>query len=168
MGKVKVNVRDLKAFQKKLEQLSNEKERNEFMERCEKRLAADLIAKVIPRTPVGRYPAKTGMMGGTLRRGWTGGESEDPYVHAAKLPVNKIGGRYAIVVYNPTEYASYVEHGHRVVVPVKDKSEAGYHMEEKGHWEGHHMLENSENELKQEAPDIIQDMLDQWLKGLLS
>lgn len=166
MGKVKVNTRGLKQFQKNLEKLNSEKERDEFMQRCEKRLAADLIANVVYRTPVGVYPAESGLSGGTLRRGWTGGEEADPYVYAANMTVEKVGNMCAIVVYNPTEYASYVEHGHRqeagrFVPAIGKKLKAGF-------VEGVHMLENSENELKQKAPEIVQDMLDQWLKGLLS
>lgn len=155
----------MKAFQKKLEQI-NEKERDEFLQRCEKRLAADLIAKVVYRTPVGDYPPEIGLLGGTLRRGWTGGKEADPYVYAANLPVEKIGGRYAIVIYNPTEYASYVEHGHRqevgrFVPAIGKRLKSGF-------VEGYHMLENSENELRQEASGIVQDMLDQWMKDLIS
>ena len=42
-----------------------------------------------------------GYQGGTLRRGWTVGD------------IQRIEDNYQIEIINPTEYASYVEYGHR-------------------------------------------------------
>ena len=41
------------------------------------KLAARLLALVIPRTPVGQYPKGSGKKGGTLRRGWTAKTDEE-------------------------------------------------------------------------------------------
>lgn len=92
-----------------------------FCTEVSKELAARLLALVIPRTPVGRYPKSSGKKGGTLRRGWTSktqadaasrGGSNDAKAYAEALPVRKSGNAYTIEVINPVEYASYVEFGH--------------------------------------------------------
>lgn len=51
----------------KLERMDMDK----FCRDVSKELAARLLALVIPRTPVGKYPKGSGKKGGTLRRGWT-------------------------------------------------------------------------------------------------
>lgn len=53
-GGSKFDFQELKKLQKQLEKL--EKEQNVFCEECARYLAARLLAKVIKRTPVGRYP----------------------------------------------------------------------------------------------------------------
>lgn len=53
-GGSKFDFQELKKLQKQLEKL--EKEQNAFCEECARYLAARLLAKVIKRTPVGRYP----------------------------------------------------------------------------------------------------------------
>ena len=67
------NYDQLKAFRDKFSKVTDT-QKNLFMEECLKELAARLLAKVIKRTPVGVYPSGSGKTGGTLRRGWTGGE----------------------------------------------------------------------------------------------
>lgn len=102
-------LRELQERLQKLQQIDLDK----FCENASKELAARLLALVVPRTPVGQYPAETGKNGGTLRRGWTAGKQTAPGVYAKSLPVEKSGNQYIIRVINPVEYASYVEFGHR-------------------------------------------------------
>ena len=178
IAKVKVNIKGLEKFAKQLNKL-NKEQIQEFSEKSIKELAARLLAKVIKRTPVGEYdkpvtftvPAgkkvnfttksgkvvdfvtknpktvtftpKTGKKGGTLRRGWTIGE------------VTKTAdGFYSVEVINPTEYASYVEFGHRT---------------KNGGWaNGRFMLTISEQELKADAPKILEAKLTKFLGGVFN
>jgi hypothetical protein len=63
-----------------------------FLDECIRELAARLLAKVVPRTPVDK---------GELRRGWTIGQ-------IVRTPTG-----VEVEVINPVEYAPYVEFGHR-------------------------------------------------------
>lgn len=92
MGKVKADVKGLKALQKRLEKAADAAGKDAFYEAAVKELAARLLALVKKRTPV---------ISGTLRRGWTVGE------------LKKSESGYEIEVIDPIEYASYVEFGHR-------------------------------------------------------
>ena len=124
------------------------------------------MALVIPRTPVGNYPASSGKKGGTLRRGWTSStynraqaanDSGDAAVKATtwakNLRVHKSGNLYTIEIKNPVEYASYVEFGHRTV---------------SGGWvDGKYMLTISEERLKQIAPRVLEKMLYQKIREVI-
>lgn len=125
-----------------------------FCAKVSKELAARLLAKVIKRTPVGQYPAKSGKVGGTLRRGWTGEQDKNAAAYAQSLPIEFSGDTYTITIINPTEYASFVEFGHR--------TRGG-----KGWVQGKFMLTKSEAELESEAPKIIEQKLLQVLKDKL-
>lgn len=136
---------DLKKFQDKLNKFSDN-EINLFLEACAKELAARLLAKVIKRTPVGQYPSSTGKKGGTLRRGWTAGKASNATDYANSLKVNHFGGIYVIEIVNPTEYATYVEFGHRT-------------RNYKGWVRGKFMLTISEQEVEAAAPAILEQKL---------
>lgn len=129
----KVNIKGLEKFAEQLNKLE-QSQIDQFSEAAIKELAARLLRKVKLRTPVGQYPKSTGKKGGTLRRGWTVGE------------VVKTDGGYTIEVINPTEYASYVEFGHRT-------------PDHQGWVEGRFMLTISEQELEQDAPRILENKL---------
>ena len=135
-----VNTKDLKIFKENLEKLSDA-ERQKWSEAAIKELAARLLAKVIKRTPVGTYPKSAGKKGGTLRRGWTIGA------------VKRSGGMVTIEVLNPVEYAAYVEFGHRT-------------PNHKGWVDGRFMLTISEQELQKDAPRILKNKLDAFIKGI--
>lgn len=142
----------LQKFAKDLEKLA-QVDVEELCIACSKELAARLLALVIPATPVGVYPKKSGKKGGTLRRGWTASsngksESADKYVNS--LNVTKSGNTYMVEITNPVEYASYVEFGHRTV---------------SGGWvEGRYMLTISEEKLKTIAPAVLEKMVLKKLK----
>lgn len=147
---------------KKLQQQLNKIQQDQidaFLEECAKELAARLLAKVIKRTPVGQYPAGSGKVGGTLRRGWTGnssrGGSSSAAAYANSLTVNHVGDMYQIEIVNPVEYASYVEFGHRT------RNHAGW-------VQGRFMLTISEQEIRDIAPNVLQSKIKKYLGGILS
>lgn len=163
MGNVKVDLKGLKKLQENLNNL-NDKQVQEFIEGVAKELAARLLAKAIKRTPVGKYPKGSGKKGGTLRRGWTtqkagsgseGMKGNNAKAYADTLKVNYFGGVYVVEVVNPTEYASYVEFGHR--------TRGG-----KGWVEGRFMLTISEQELQEDAPKVIEKKIKMILGGLFT
>jgi len=151
MGKTKFS--DLKKFQKKLSKLS-QKETDQFFKSTAKHMAARILAKVIRATPVDQ---------GVLRRGWTAktqseAENRSDKGEAVKkfsdsLSVTKQGSLYIIEIINPVSYTVYVEYGHR----TRDR---------KGFVKGRFMLTISEKELKKEAPAILEQRLEQFLKGV--
>lgn len=161
---VKVDVSELRAFSQKLKTLE-ESQVETFMERASRESANWLLALVIPRTPSDR---------GILRRGWVnntegqarkGGDvsAAEQAAHAARLPVQrgKRGG-YSVTLINPVKYASYVEHGHRQrpgrFVPV-----IGKRLKKK--WvEGKHFLRKAEEDLRQSAPTLLEELLDDFLR----
>lgn len=140
-----------------------------FCRKCSKELAARLLQKVKPRTPVGNYdnlmPGYERDTAGTLRRNWTGGKDMDPYTYAQSLPVKKQGVDYVITVKNPTEYASYVENGHRQT-PGRYVPAIGKRL--KAGWvEGQHFLKISEDEIKTLSPALLEKRLEQKLREVL-
>ena len=141
-AKVKANIKGLEKLAGKLNKLSGE-QLNLFNEDSIKELAARLLRKVILRTPVGQYPASSGKVGGTLRRGWTVGE------------VVKDGHTYTIEIINPVEYGIYVEFGHRTINRV-------------GWVDGRFMLTISEQELEADAPRILENKLKNFFEGILN
>ena len=172
---------EVRELQRKIERL--QREQDKFCELCAKELAVRLLRKVKKRTPVGKAPkldgpktvkikgsnGKTrtflsqngaiikkywsGYKGGNLRRGWTTGE------------IRKVGESYQIEIINPTEYASYVEYGHRQkpgrYIPALGKSA------KKAWVPGQFMMTISERELQEVAPAILEKKLQQWLSGVL-
>ena len=156
----------------------------EFVEKCTNELAQRLLRKVIKRTPVGIKPefkgektvkvkgesgkTKTfltkdkadydmminkywsGYAGGQLRRSWR------------KTSAEGKGNNYTIIVENPVEYASYVEHGHRQTpgrfIPALGKKAVVSWVR------GRHMLSDSVNELEASKYKIIESKLNVFLK----
>ena len=151
----KANVRldydELRKLKEQIEQFGDTTQVDLFLTSCAKELAARLLAKVIKRTPVGQYPKGSGKTGGTLRRGWTAGQSSNANAYANSLNVTKIGTEYVIEIINPVEYASYVEFGHRT-------------RNHKGWVEGKFMLTISEDEIRSSAPSILEKKLENYLK----
>lgn len=139
-----VDFSELNKFRQNIKKSLSDEQVNLFMEECAKELAARLLAKVIKRTPVGKYPKSAGKKGGTLRRGWTTGQNAKSY--ADSLNVNHYGGVYVIEIVNPVEYASYVEFGHRT------RNHSGW-------VEGKFMLTISEQEIQASAPAILESKL---------
>jgi len=150
---LKVDIKELVEFQNNLKKI-NKSLKSDFFTSASKELAARLLAKVIKRTPVGLYPASSGKVGGTLRHGWTAGNESSGAKYANSLTVSKSGGKYIIEIINPTEYASYVEFGHRK-------------RNKKGWVEGRFMLTISENEIESIAPKVLENKLEKYLERIL-
>lgn len=141
---------ELLEFQKQFEQITD-KELEKFFVDTAKELAARFLELVIPETPVGIYPASTGKVGGTLRRGWTAGQSEESYVYT--IQVVKTGNAYEIEIYNPVEYAEYVEYGHRT-----GDSGRGWVL-------GRFMMTKTEIIMNQQAPQVVQKRFEEMLRS---
>ena len=112
-----------------------------------------LKTKTVSYKKGGKTFSKTyGGQGGTLRKNWTVSD------------VRKNGGNYEIEVSNSTEYASYVEFGHRQT-PERFVPAIGKRL--KKSWvKGKFMLTISEDELKRQAPAVIEKKITEWLKKL--
>lgn len=161
----KADFSQLKDLQEKLQKLQDA-DLDKFCEQCSKELAARLLALVIPRTPVGKYPKGMGKNGGTLRRGWTGGKSTGASAYAQSLPITKVGHNYSVEVINPIEYASYVEFGHRQT-PGQFVPAIGKRL--KASWvDGRYMLSISEENLQAISPGVLQKRLDMLLREVFS
>lgn len=152
---------DLKKLQKQLNkiQVGNVEA---FVDSCAKELAARLLAKVIKRTPVGKYPKSSGKKGGTLRRGWTSKTHEEAVggsgkssvaagkAYADSMKINHFGNTLVIEIVNPVKYASYVEYGHRTA-------------NHKGWVQGRFMLTTSEQELENITPKVLESKIKKFL-----
>lgn len=152
----KTDFRQLKTLSNNLD---NYLKTTQILDEVAKELTARLLGKVIPRTPVGKYPKSSGKVGGTLRRGWTSdshkaaesGKNIDVAAFVDNLELNKTDDYVEVLVINPVEYASFVEQGHRT-------------NNLKGWVSGRHMLRISVNELKAESPKIIQNKITKELR----
>ena len=166
MGNLKLDKKGLEKLQKQLEELEKGKARDKFFEDCAKELAARLLSLVVHKTPEGVYPNDSSRKGGNLRRGWTGGKKMDAETFARSLKVEKSGNTYTITVADDVPYASYVEYGHRQK-PGRYVPAIGKRLKE-SLVPGKRMLEISEQELEALAPKILQDKLENFLKGVFN
>ena len=94
----------------------------------------------------------TGKMGGTLRRGWTIG------------PIIKEGNTIKVQIFNPVEYASYVEYGHRQE-PGRYVPALGKQLKQ-GWVFGKFMLHNSKEDLEKITPRVIENKLRKYMQTL--
>lgn len=165
MGNIHVDYRELENFCKKLEKF-NAQDKDLFFSDCCKELAARFLQKVVDRTPVGEYPAETGRVGGTLKRGWTGGKDTSPIAYAKSMPVTRRGKDYVIECINPTEYASYVEFGHRQhpgqYVPAIGKRLV------KSWVPGKKFMTISEDEIKGMTPALLSKLIEERMRELFN
>lgn len=98
--------------------------------------------KIKKRTPVGQYPA--GRVGGQLRRSWQVGN------------VEKHGNSYIVEIINNTEYASFVEYGHRT----------GKNLDK---WvEGRFMMTISMQEIERELPRYLERKMTKLMNDILN
>lgn len=145
MGKnVKVDLKELEDFQKKIGQFQDTYDR--FIEGLAKEITSRLLRKVTKRTPVGEYEAGSGKVGGTLKRGWTAAKKN--------ITIRKGIGFYEIEVANPTEYAEYVESGHRT-------------RGKKGWVPGQFFLKLSEEEIQALTPELVQRRMEEKLREMM-
>ena len=163
----KVDYRELEALRDRLEQFQKV-DIDAFCSKMAKELAARLLRRVKKRTPVGQYETITytmkdgstlsfneGKQGGSLRNNWK-----------INSTATKKGVVYEIEIFNPLEYASYVEYGHRqqvgrFVPQIGKKLKSGW-------VEGQFMLKISEEEIQAIAPKLLQKRLDEELRRLFN
>ena len=137
-GKWGVDTTEWKKMQEKLERLSqdsNDDSLADFLRNFIVEMAERTIAKTKKRTPVGT-PESTGIpnyVGGTLRRNWQLG----------KILVE--GKKISVEILNPTEYATEVEYGHRIMGGAGHSIEVGWK-------DGRFMLTISVNEIRAQMP----------------
>lgn len=159
----KVDYRELEKLRDNLEKLQ-QVDMEKFCSDMAKEIAARLLRRVKQRTPVGQYEPITyrtkdgreitfneGKTGGTLRNNWK-----------METKVTKNGNVYEIEVFNPIEYASYVEYGHRQQVG-RFVPQIGKRLTS-GWVEGQFMLKISEEEVQAIAPKLLEKRLNERLK----
>ena len=163
----KVDYKELEALRDRLEQFQKV-DVDAFCEKMAKEIAARLLRRVKQKTPVGEYETITytkkdgstitfndGKEGGTLRNNWK-----------VQKTVSKSGTVYEIEIYNPMEYASYVEYGHRQQVG-RFVPHIGKRL--KSGWvEGKFMLKVSEEEIQSIAPKLLEKRLNEELRRLFN
>ncbi|RXM79244.1 HK97 gp10 family phage protein [Clostridium tetani] len=129
-----------KRFNKALDERVIERWIKEFL----LKMALRAERKIKKRTPVGVYPEGSGKTGGNLRRNWQVGSIE------------KHGDSYVVEIFNNTEYASYVEYGHRT------RNHSGW-------IEGRFMATISMQEIERQLPKFLEKkqvgLLEQILNG---
>lgn len=115
---------DYKQFEKLQQRLNkiDESKRKNICKNIANEAGQILYSKTKKNTPVGIYPKSTGKVGGTLRRNWA-------------TEIHELDNGYEVEIFNPTEYAVYVEYGHRT-------------RNHKGWVEGRYMLTNAEIEVE--------------------
>lgn len=204
MGKFsKVDIRGMKTLYQKMARLEKQNY-DAFCRSAVKELAARLLSKVIPRTPVGKHKYKVTSVqnedgstaryksgkrkgrikqkrevirvGGTLRRGWTsktekeaeGGNGNGTSVSQflKEVQILKNGCEYEITIENPVHYAPYVEFGHKQT-PGRYVPALGKRLK-KSFVPGQHMLKISEDELRAQAPAILEKKLTKFLREVFS
>ena len=163
----KVDYKQLENLRDRLEQFQKV-DMDVFCSRMAKELASRLLRRVKKRTPVGEYETITytkkdgttlsfneGKQGGTLRNNWK-----------VKNTVTKNGIVYEIEIFNPVEYASYVEYGHRQQVG-RFVPQIGKRL--KSGWvEGTFMLKISEEEVQALAPKLLEKRLNEELRRIFN
>lgn len=148
---VKVDLRELKAFAQRIEALNGQR-REQFFETSARKMAGNLLAVVIPATPVGSA--------GTLQRGWTGDAGAT--AHSAQRTVQRAGKGYSITVTNSVPYASFVEYGHHQT-PGRFVPAIGKPLE--ADWvDGKFFLRTSEGQLEAAAPAILEPIFNAYLR----
>ena len=151
---------------KDLEQRLDKLEKVDFDRFCQqtvKDLAGQILTQAKKRTIAGVVPdyateeAKqqywAGYTGGTLRDAWT------------VLPLEKQGNNYVVTIVNNTEYASYVEYGHRQR-PGRYVPQLGLRL--KNSWvPGRFMITIPMQDLEAKLPAILEQKLKAFLQESL-
>lgn len=146
-----IDVSELEKFCKKLNK-NADKAIDEFMENTTHDVTADLLANTVDNTPYRTH---------TLQRGWigqTGGGSKPSSGkvknYSESLKVKKNGSKYSVQINNRTDYAIYVELGHR--------TRSGH-----GWVKGWFMLTNAIEDTQKNIKRIVEPRLKEFYKKLL-
>lgn len=157
MLRAKVNIRSLKNFQKEIQKLEKQTEREELIRECLIEIASKMLADVKSRTP-----SRTGR----LRDAWR--------IEA----IRQVGSLYEVIVENKAEYASFVEYGFEShFVPgywvgnmfVYDKnSKDGMYVGKPGtRVPGRYMLKITTKQIQKVMPRIIEQRTKRFLERRL-
>lgn len=155
--------------------------KKEFDKACVKRevdikkaaleMADYLIATVTPLTPVYAPKEIDGHMYHAYEKGGkrVGGELRKHWVDDNRnLSVRHVGNDYVVEVVNKSEYALYVEEGHRQNVgqkfPVYRDGKLCIVSHKKAFVKGQHFLRKAETQLKRKAPSIINAHLNGFMR----
>lgn len=157
--KVHVKNFDLKRFQKDIEKIVDNAERDRFFIRTTNFVANNVMAKAKELTPVHDYSVppyavETGRMGGTMRNAWH-----------TKPCKKRRGDSYFANVANEMKYASYVNYGHRQKVGRYVRV-LGKRLK-KPFVKGQYMLENAEQEVDLALNFELHRVVDKYLKEAL-
>lgn len=131
-----VDISQLKAYAQNLEKIVASGKQKQLLESCAKDLAARLLAVVKERAPVDT---------GHLRSSF----QADEVVFENDVVSVKVHTSGVL-------YASCVEHGHRIMRGGKQV----------GVYEGQHFLDISVQEIKEIAPEVLEDKIRAFLEGL--
>ncbi|QUH21424.1 HK97 gp10 family phage protein [Alkaliphilus sp. B6464] len=142
MGKGSFDYSDFKKLADNFQRSINRKVVDKFLEEFILEMAFRAERKIKKRTPVGVYPQGSGRTGGNLRRNWKVGN------------VEKQGSSYVVEIYNPTEYANFVEYGHR----TRDHT---------GWVQGRFMMTISMKEIERELPRFLENRAAKLLEEIL-
>lgn len=138
---------ELQSFAKKLHSI----DAKAVAQKCANDLAARFLREVTIETPTGVYDTEYGKVGGTLKRGW-------------KVETRHDTGSISVDVINPTEYAQYVEYGHRQevgrFVPAIGKRLVSPWVN------GKFMMTRTEKHLAPKAQAIVDKKAEQVLKEI--
>lgn len=122
-----------------IEQLKRMRDQFQQFEQADREEFCKQCAKDLAGQLLRKAKQRTPIISGELRRNWMIGG------------VIKQGNLYMIEVINNTPYASYVEYGHRP-------------RDQRGFRSGKFMLTIAEEELKREAPRILEQKLERKLR----
>ncbi|KYG90380.1 hypothetical protein A0U40_18265 [[Bacillus] sp. KCTC 13219] len=156
-ARVKVNQRELKKLQKRIDTTVNENVIEAWIEECLRDMAKKLVRKIKERTPVNT---------GLLRNSWKVGS------------IKKTGSIYEIEVFTEVEYAKFVEEGFKAhFVPgywqgnqfVYDPAaKTGMQVGKPGTYvKGRFMVLLAEFDLEREKRAFLQRKQKQLLKGII-
>lgn len=130
---MKVDVKQLEVSKKNLEKAIGNMD--ELVKGCIDEIALRILRGAKRTTPVDT---------GFLKDDWTLGA------------IVKNGKTYEVQVSNPTEYAMYVEYGHRIVI---NKKTVGWK-------DGFFMLTIAEKEVQKRVDRIVKNRIEKYYKGL--
>lgn len=136
---VKIDYRELEELQKRIQRSIDQSD--EILKRAIDNIANRMLRLIVKATPTGVGTPDPG----NLKRNWKMGE------------VNKVNGGYEVEIFNPTEYAHYVEYGHRI---VSKGTTIGW-------VKGKFMMTASEKTVTKEIDRIVKKEIDKYFMEIL-
>ncbi|BDZ30625.1 HK97 gp10 family phage protein [Lactiplantibacillus sp. WILCCON 0030] len=149
----KVDDAQFEEFANKVSSLIKTDELKKQLERSTKRVGKRAMESVKSKTPEGQYPMGSGRTGGHLRRTW---HVRGPFIS---------DGIISMKIYNNTDYATYVENGHRTRTPHTAES---IKRSRGVHWiPGEHMLMKTMFEIDDQLPKLLTPALKDFMRELM-